>query len=82
MTIYWVDKDIIEMNTLGGKGLFCFGNNFFVITDIVLIGERKQILNLKPLDTSHSYAHEVNFDFLVLEYFEVKKNEEQALVHC
>ena len=76
-----MDRDIIEMKALGGKGFFCFCNKFFVITDIVLIGEQQQRLILQPLDTSHKHAHEVNFYFAVLQEFEVKKKEDQELVH-
>ena len=35
-SIDWVDRDIIEINSLGGKGFFYLCNNFFVVTDSVL----------------------------------------------
>ena len=36
-----VDRDIIEIKTLGGKGLFYFCNTFFVVTDIFLTCEHQ-----------------------------------------
>ena len=38
-SIYWVDRAIIEMKTLGDKGFSYLCNKLFVITDIVLICE-------------------------------------------
>ena len=52
------------------------------MTDIVLTCENQQRLILHLLETSHTHAHEVHSDFLVLEEFEVKKNGDQAFVHC
>ena len=72
-SIDWVNRNIFGMKTLGGKE-FYFCNKFFVVIDIVLTCEEKQRFNLKLLDTSHTHAHEVHFDFLMLEEFEVKKN--------
>ena len=77
-SIDWVDKDVFGMKTLGGKE-FYFCNKFFVVTDIILRCEHKQRLILKLLDTSHTHAHEVHFDLHVLEEFEVKQYEDQAL---
>ena len=52
---------------------------FFVVTDIVLTCEQQQRLILQLLYTSHTYEHEVHSDFHVLEEFEVKQYEDQAL---
>ena len=70
--------DIFGMKTLGGN-FFYFCNNSFVVTDIVLTCEQKQSLILQLLYTSHTHAHEVHSDLHVLEKFEVKKYEYQAL---
>ena len=37
-----VDRGIMEMKNLGGKGFSCFCNEFFVITDITLTCEQPQ----------------------------------------
>ena len=75
-SIYWVDRDVIELKTLGGKE-FYFCNKVFVVTDIVLTCEHKQRLILQILDTSHTHAHEVHSDLHVLEEFVVKQDEEK-----
>ena len=60
-SINWVDRDTIEINTLGGKGFFYFCSNFFVITDIIFTCEKQQIFVLHSLDISCTHAHEVHF---------------------
>ena len=77
-SIDWVDRDIFGMKTLGGK-FFYFCNNFFVVTDIVLTCEQQQRLILQLLYTSLTHAHEVHSDLHVLEEFEIKQYEDQAL---
>ena len=49
------------------------------MTDIVLTCEQQQRLILQLLYTSLTHAHEVHSDFHVLEEFEVKQYEDQAL---
>ena len=71
-------RDIFGMKTLGGN-FFYFCNNSFVVTDIDLTCEQQQRLILQLLYTSHTHAHEVNYDLHVLEEFEVKQYEDQAL---
>ena len=66
------------MKTLGGKE-FYFCNKFFVVTDIIFTCEQKQRIILKLLDTSHKHAYEVHSRLHVLEEFEVKQYEDQAL---
>ena len=74
-----VDRDIIEIKTLGSKGFFYLCNNFFVITDIVFTCEQQQRFILKPIDTSYTHAHEVNFYLHVFEELENKQNKHHAL---
>ena len=71
-----MDRDIFGMKTLGGKNLY-FCNNFFVVTDIVLMCEQQQRIILQIL---YTHAHEVHSNLHVLEEFEVKQYEDQALV--
>ena len=73
-----IHRDIFGLKTLGGK-FFYFCNNSFVVTDIVLTCEQQQRLILQLLYTSRIHAHEVHSDFHVLEKFEVKQYEDQAL---
>ena len=47
--------------------------------DIVLTCEQHQRLILQALDTFHTHAHEVHSDLHVIEEFEIKQDEEQAL---
>ena len=63
---------------MGGEA-FYFCNSFFVGNLIVLTYEKQQIITLNPLDTPHTHAHEVHSDLHVLEEFEVKQYEYQAL---
>ena len=49
------------------------------MTDIVLTCEQQHRLILLLLYTHHTHAHEVHSDFHVLEEFEVKQYEDQAL---
>ena len=77
-SIDWVDRDTFGMKTLGGEA-FYLCNNFFVGTIIVLTYEHQQRLILQLLYTSHTHAHEVHSNFHVLEEFEVKQDEDQAL---
>ena len=67
------------MNTLGGKGFFYFYNNLFVINYIFHTCEQQKRFILQPLYTSCTHAHEVHYDLHVLEEFEVKQYEDQAL---
>ena len=48
------------------------------MTDIFLTCGQAQRFNLKPLDTFHTYAHEVHSDFFVLEEFLDADDEFQA----
>ena len=66
-SIDWVDRDIIEIKTLGGKGFFYFCNNFVVVTGRVLECGQKKIFIFNPLDTSYTHAHEVHFYLHVFE---------------
>ena len=77
-SIYWVDRNLFGMKTLGGKE-FYFCNKYFVVTDIVLTCEQQHIFNLQPLDTFHTHAHEVNYIFFVLEDCVDNFDENQAL---
>ena len=61
-----MDRDTFGVKNVGGEE-FNFCNKFFVWTDIVLTCGQPQRFNLQPLDTFHTYAHEVNYIFFVLE---------------
>ena len=56
-SINWVDRDTLGMKTVGGKE-FDFCNKFFGVNGIVLKFGKPQRLNLHPLDTFHTHAHE------------------------
>ena len=67
-SIDWVDRDTFGVKNVGGEE-FNFCNKFFVVTDIVLTCEQQQRFNLQPLDSFHTYTHELNSKFFVLEEF-------------
>ena len=77
-SIDWLDRDTFGVKNVGGEE-FNFCNTFFVGTDIVLTCGQPQRFNLHPLDTFHTHAHEVNYDFFVLEYYVENFDENQAL---
>ena len=73
-----VDRDTLETKTVGGKE-FDFYYKLFVMNGIVLTCGKPQRLNLQPLDTFHTHAHEVNNDFFMHEDCANNFDENQAL---
>ena len=47
-SIEWVDRCLIEMDTLGGNIFFCLCSEFFVIPDISLTWVDQQINIMQP----------------------------------
>ena len=76
-----MDRDIIEIKTVGGKE-FNFCNKFLIVNGIFLTcGQTQIFLNFQPLDTFHTHAHEVHSKFFVLEEFWDADDEFQAHGH-
>ena len=78
--IDWVGRDTLGMRTVGGKE-FNFCNKSFGVNGIDLTCWKPQILNLQPLDTFLTHAHEVHSNFFVLKDFWDANDEFQAHAH-
>ena len=66
---------------VGGKE-FNFCNKFFGVNGIFTTCGKPQRLNLQPLETYHTHAHEVYSKLFVLKEFWDANDEFQAHGHC
>ena len=76
-----MDRDTLGVKDVGGKE-FNFCNKLFGVNGIVMTCGKPQRLNLQPLDTYHTHAHEVHSKFFVLKEFWDADDEFQAHAHC